>query len=187
MSDTTQTRGVNGRSDGDRAHESITDPEAIADSEGLEISQRTYIHENRDHCEANAVGRAIVGITDEDGRLLLLVNPAADHAILLHATVAPGEDWATIGRHTVEEMAGISVTLDTVERVRQVDHVLDGDSTPQSTTHHLVFGASVASPEATLDGPCEDDGWEIGWYDELPVGIDDNGTGALDDIRLFLG
>lgn len=192
MTDTVQSDTDHGtieqRSDDDRPTElSVTDPEALADRNGLEIRQRTFTHESREHCEADAAGRAIVGVTDEDGRLLVQVNREIDCAVLPNDTVGLDEDWATVGRHSVEERAGISVTLDSVERVRRVEHVVEGESTSQLTTHHVVFGASVASPETSLDGLCEDNDWEIGWYDELPVEVDDDGTGVIDDIRLFLG
>ncbi|MFC6962964.1 hypothetical protein ACFQJ8_14470 [Halocatena marina] len=75
MSDTTQADTT----DAHTTYESVTDPEAIANSEGIEIRQRTYTHEDRDHyqnhCEANAIGRAIVGVRNTADRLLLLVTP----------------------------------------------------------------------------------------------------------------
>lgn len=186
MSDTTQADTT----DAHTTYESVTDPKAIANCEGIEIRQRTHIHENRDHyqnhCEANAIGRAIVGVRETADRLLLLVNPAADHATLPNDTVAPDEDWATVGKHRVEEQAGIDVTLDSIERVRRVDHAVDGESTPRSTVQHVVFGASVSSSDATLDALCDEDS-EIGWYDELPVGTNNHGSYSRNDIQLFLG
>lgn len=178
------------QTDTDNAHstyKSVIDPATLADNEEFDIRQRTYSNGNQDHCEADAAGRAIVGVTDEEKRLLLLINPATDHAVLLNDTVAPDEDWAIIAQHRVKEMAGIDVTLDAVLRVRRVDHVIDGESTPRSTTYHVVFSASVASPGATLDGLCDDNAWEIGWYTDLPVEVDNDESGVLDDIELFLG
>ena len=183
MTKTTQTDTDDARS----TYDSITNPVTLADNEGRDIRHRTYTHENHDHCEADATGRAIIGVTDGEGRLLLLINPAADHVVLPNDTVAPNEDWATVGQQRIEEMAGIDITLDTVERVRRVDHVIDGESTPRSTTYHVVFGASVTSPGVALDELCDDNAWEIGWYDDLPVEVDDTGTGVLNDIQLFLG
>lgn len=162
------------------------DPEQLFENERTDTERRTYTHENADHCEADADGRAIVGVTSEDGRVLLLVNSEEDHTILPNDTVAPGEDWATVGQSWVEKSAGIDITLDDVERVRRVEHVVDGESTPHSVAHHVVFGASVASAGTIPDGLCADDPWELGWYDELPLDTDDDDAGVLADIRLFL-
>lgn len=191
MTDTTQANTTQANTtDSHATYESVTDPEAIANREGIEIRQRTHIHENRDHyqnhCEANAVGRAIVGVRDTADRLLLLVDPEIDHAILPNDTVAPDEDWATVGKHRVKEQSGIDAALDSIERVRRIDHAVDGESTPRSTVHHVVFSASVSSSDTTLDALCDED-WEIGWYDELPVETDNSGLYSLDDVRLFLG
>lgn len=160
------------------------DPERLFEAERTDTERRAYTHESTDYCEAAAAGRTIVGVTDEEGRVLLLVNPGENHAILPNETVAPGESWATVGRNRVEELAGIDVALDSVERVRRVEHVVEGESTAR-TTHHVVFGATVASAEMSLDGLCDDD-WTVGWHDDLPVETDEDEAGVLDDIRLFL-
>lgn len=161
------------------------DPEQLFADDAVDAERRTYTHEDAGHCEATAAGRAIVGVTDDDGRLLLLVNRDEEHAVLPNETVDADEDWAAAGRRRVEEMAGIDVALDGVERVRRVEHVVEDEGAPPDTTHHVVFGASPAS-DATLDGLCEDNDWEMGWHDGLPVEDEDDDAGALDDIRLFL-
>lgn len=110
------------------------DLEQLFDDERAATERRTYTHENADHCEADAAGRAIVGVTDADGRVLLAVNPKESHTILPNETVAPDEDWATVGRDRVEGLASIDVTLDGVERVRRVEHVVGDESTSRSPT-----------------------------------------------------
>lgn len=168
---------------------SVTDPVAAADSAGLAIDQRTHVHENReqyqDHCESDAIGRAIVGITDADDQLLLLVSREEKAAMLPNETVAPGEDWATVGREWVEGAAGIDVTIDGIERVRRVDHEIEGEDSPESTIYHVVFGGSVPS-EATIDGLCADNPFELGWHDELPVAEEEE-SAHVADVRLFIG
>jgi hypothetical protein len=199
--------------DGGSARQSVTDPVAVRSRPGVEATERTFVHDERDHCEAGAAGRAIVGVTDEDGAVLLWVHRERGHAILPNVTVAPGADWAAAARDDVAETAGLAVDLDGVERVRAVNHEVpvdadasEGDhrgsdapsaggpthqqTTHRQTTHHVVFSASPAVPAAQRDGPtvdtCDDE-WTAGWYDDLPADPDVyREASVLDDIRLFL-
>jgi hypothetical protein len=117
-----------------------------------------------------------------------MVHPEEEHAILSNDTIAPDENWRTIGREWVRGSASLDVEIDGIERVRRITHVVEGEETPRSVTHHVVFAASVVPTEAegTIpDGLCADNPWELGWYDELPFEIEDEG-GSLDDIRLFI-
>jgi hypothetical protein len=83
-------------------------------------------------------------------------------------------------------MAGLDVTLDGVVLVRRVEHVLrTAERDRTATTYHVLFEASPGS-DVALDGLCEDNHREPGWYDEVPFEFSDHGTGALEDIRLFL-
>jgi len=156
----------------------------------IDTKRLTLTHEDdehyENHCETDAAGRVIVGVIDADDRLLLQVNLDAGHAILPNDTVASNEDWATVGRECVKGSAGIDVTLDSVERVRRVEHVVADEETPRSITYQVVFGASVSAAGTIPDGLCEDNSFELGWYDAIPVDGDDHGAGVLDDIRLFL-
>jgi hypothetical protein len=68
------------------------------DESHVDTAERTCTHESADHCEADAAGRSIVGVTGADGRVLLWVHPEEEHAILSNDTVAPDENWRTIGR-----------------------------------------------------------------------------------------
>lgn len=161
------------------------------DTGPLETDERTYTHCGTDHCEADAIGRAIVGVTDADGNVLLVVNPEEEHAILPNCVVDPDEDWETGARRQLTETAGLDVPLDRVERVRRVEHVVDADSAdgtqhPPRTTHHVVFAASVESVRPPLDDLCDDNPWTLGWYDEVPVAVEDTGSGVIDDIELFV-
>lgn len=160
------------------------------DNGRVDTKRLTLTHEDdeqyEDHCETDAAGRVIVGVTDADGRLLLQVNLDAGYAILPNDTVASDEDWATVGRECVEGSTSIDVTLDSVERVRRVEHVVVDEEMPRSITYQVVFGASVSAAGTVPDGLCEDNPWEFGWYDAIPVDGDDHGAGVLDDIRLFL-
>lgn len=166
---------------------SVTDPVAAADSAGLAMERRRRVHESRaqyqEHCESDAVGRAIVGITDADDQFLLVVNQKQLVAMLPNDTVASGEDWATVSREWVEGAAGIDVVIVGIERVRRVDHEIEGEESPASTVHHVVFSGTAS--KTAIDGLCADNPFELGWYDELPIS-EDEGSEHIADVRLFI-
>lgn len=168
---------------------SVTDPRAVAEREGLSIIQRTHVHEDReqyhDHCESDVVGRSIAGITDEDGRLLLVVDPEQQYVVLPNATVARGEDWATVGREYVSELAGIDVTLGGIERVRRIEHVIESVGTVEHTVDHVIFGGSVASVKSPHDELCTNNPFELGWYEQLPPIDDTEPPESAADVKSF--
>ena len=122
----------------------MTDPAAVAERWGVAFERRTYEHEDAEHCEADAAGRAIVGLTDSKGRVLVVVRPEENHAVLPNETVDPGGDWAAVGREWVEGMVGVEATFDDVRLVREVEHLVDGGT--ESRTHHVVFDGSLVEP-----------------------------------------
>ena len=169
------------------------DPERLFDDEGIDTAERTYTHGNEEHYRnrhgAGTVGRVIVGITDAGGRLLLLTDPEEGHALLPNDTVGSGEHWTTVARKWVEGQAGIEVTIDGIERLRRVEHAIEGEETPRSLVHHVVLsGAAVSTAprEAPLDELGADNPWELGWYEQLPYEVEDPESDPIDDIRLFL-
>lgn len=163
----------------------VTNPAALADQEGIAFERRTYEHDDVEHCETEAAGRAIVGATDANERVLVVVQPQEGHAVLPNETVEPNGDWATIGRERVEAMAGIEVTLNDVQLIREVEHQIDGEL--RSRTFHVVFSASPIDSSVALDGLCDDNSWELRWIDTVPDWLpDDDPEGAHADIELFV-
>jgi hypothetical protein len=165
------------------------DPATLADRPDVEYCEETHAHEERDHCEAGAAGRAIVGVADGDGALLLCVREGGDHAILPNGIVDADDAWTETAREAVETL-GVAVDIEDAERVRRVEHVHE-DGTHLDTTHHVVFRASTAG--GTHDGrdsreepaiACDDE-WTATWVDEPPVALDRENDGAFADIRLF--
>jgi hypothetical protein len=166
------------------------DPERSFEDGHVDTKRLTLTHEDAErydeHSETDVIGRAIVGVTDVDGRVLLVVHPEERIATLPNDTVAPDEEWATVGRSWVEGAAGVDVTIEDIERVRRVEHAIENRDGVESVTYQIVFGASIPSAGTIPDGLCADNPWELGWYGELPFRMDDAGPGILDDIRLFL-
>jgi|GEM_PF-1463541 len=178
------------------------DPRTVADRPGVDYCEETYTHEERDHCEAGAAGRAIVGVTDAEGALLLCVRESGDHAILPNGIVDSDDAWTDVAREAVETL-GVAVELAGVERVRRVEHVHE-DGTHLDTTHHVVLRGSHPATERDgdesqdgcddCDGPggrdeptiaCDDE-WTATWAAEPPVDLERERDGVFDDIRLFV-
>ncbi|HET7325232.1 MAG TPA: hypothetical protein VFJ06_12975 [Halococcus sp.] len=163
----------------------MTDPKAIAERQEVAFERRTYEHDNVEHCEAEAVGRAIVGVSDTNGQVLVAVHSQEEYAILPNDTVEPGDDWAAVGREWIESMASVEVTLDDIRLVREVEHLVEGE--PRSRTHHVIFGGTLANPDATLSKLCDDNPWELRWIDAVPDWLPEDPQGVHGDIELFVG
>jgi len=159
------------------------DPARLREREGVGYDERTYVHDDKTHCAADAAGRAIVGVTNGRSEVLLLVT--GEHAILPNCTVDADEDWASVARETAAETAGGPVALERVRAVRRVEHRVEGADTPHNVTFQVVL---EASPEAETAPTAEDDDWTAGWFDEAPVSLDaEDGHGdAVADVRRFL-
>lgn len=171
---------------------SITDPATLTDHEDVDAEERTYTHPDPDHCEAGIDGRAVLGVTDADGALLLWVHESEDRAILPNVPVETGGDWARTAREYLTETADLPVDLDAVERVREVDHVVerDGEQTHLGTTHHVVFAGSPATDGGDVTDLAADtlnEDWTAGWYADVPVDLEADDAGVLADVRLFAG
>ena len=93
------------------------EPERLLNEGRVDTERLTLTHENddhyRDHCETDAIGRAIVGVTDADDRLLLVVDFENGHAACRTTRLLP----TRAGQPSVE----------TGSKARRV-------STPRSTT-----------------------------------------------------
>lgn len=161
-----------------------TDPGILRDREGVDYAGRTYEHEDADHCEADAVGRVVVGVSDPAGRYLLQVSDADEVALLPNATVDDGDSFLAAARRAVADLAGVTPTVEGPERARRVEHVT-GDGSLHNATHHVTVRASVdrEAPAASTGN----EGWTAGWYDEVPVKVEGKSGDALDDVLHFLG
>jgi hypothetical protein len=158
---------------------------AVDTPDDIAYAQRTYVHDDADYCAHGTDGRVIVGVTNDTGEVLLLVNDARAHAILPNCHVEDG-DWADVARRTVEESTGIAIDLDGPEVVRAVDHEIQGEDECDSRTHHVLYRARPVAAAKEDEPICEDPDWRIGWFAEVPYEIDDEHGDVLDDIERFL-
>lgn len=158
----------------------------FADFDDVEYEETTYVHEKADYCARDTDGRVVVGVTNDDGEVLLLINDEREHAILPNCHVEAG-DWRGVARDTVEESTGVAVDLVVPELVRVVDHRIEGEDAPRERTYHVVFAATPAGGRSAPEPNCSDPDWSAGWYDEIPVDIDEDTGDALADMNRFLG
>lgn len=167
----------------------LTDPEAVRDRTDVTGREHARTRDDRDHCGTSSAGQAVVGVRNDAGEVLLLVNREIGIAVLPHGTVPEEGDWAETARTDAAATTGIEFALQGVELVRRVEHRLEGEDGPHAVTHQVVFRGSAAggtiddckrSPEAGSDA------WTAGWYDGLPDGIDAPEGVSGEDLRLFL-
>ena len=168
--------------------DSLTDPETLRDREDVRFAEETVVREDRDHCATDIAGRAIVGVTDGAGAVLLTIHEADSVGMLPHGPVDPGEDWAEVARDTVELVTGVSFEIDGVELVRDLDHVVEGEAEPHSSTYNVIFRASLADEAARAADPSldENDHWNAGWFEEVPEELMPDAGRIEDDVRLFV-
>jgi len=168
--------------------ESEFDPQTVAGRSAVETAERTYVHEDTDHCEADAAGRVIVGVTNEHGEALLVVDHDRSIAVLPNATVDADEGWRAAARRAVADETGLTVTLDGPVCVRTIEHTTEQSETPHNETFHVVFDAATRD-DSELTVP-EDSPFEVGWYDTFPVegSATHSAQGdALRDVQRVLG
>lgn len=179
-----QNRGATSHDD---PIDSLTDPEALRGRTGVPFSQQTSEHE--DHCSIGVAGRVAVGVTDGDGRFLLLCNDELGIAIMPHGTVDADENWAAIARREAEGQTGIAVGLDEIVAVRAVDHLVEGTDEPHCSTHRVVFAGSPAGGEihdCKRSADAGSDTWRAGWFERLPEALAAPEGVPGDDLELFL-
>lgn len=163
------------------------EPTTLAERDDVEYAERTVTHETTDHCEADADGRVVVGVSGPDGDLLVLEDGETGLAALPNGTVDAKEDWHAVAREVAAEFANQPVTLDEPVRVRRVEHVLEDDPEPHSVTHQVVFPASVEGaddpPEPSVD---DHEPWIAGWRHDLPDAVEGESSNPVADIEIFL-
>lgn len=174
----------------------FSDPEDLRDREGVEVveGERTFDSEQFAALRrryAAIEGVVQVGITNDDGEVLLVgpeewAPPGGD--------VERGEEWAEAARRNMEQLLGVDVRIDSVERVEFTDFRLADDEDERFRADSVFFGASVVdAPEFVADPELPDDmthkyfedpdDMAVAWFGEVTDAVHDNHE---DHVRLFL-
>ena len=163
--------------------DALTDPETLRDRADVEyVDAPTETHQSHYETFESAAGTAVAGVTDDDGRLLLLRHDEVDLPAVCFTVVDSGDDYVAAARDIIETATGVEATLDDVLRVRRCTYRSE-DGT-ETTAWDVVFAASPVG-DRTIDPEAGHD-WTASWTDPETVELpDDEGNDVLDDLRLF--
>jgi len=170
------------RTDSPTSIDSLTDPESLRD-EAVAFVETTETHDDPEDCPTDVVGRAMVGVGNDDGETLVSVFEEPGVVLLPHTAVEQDGDWAETIVDLLADRAGLGIELDGVARVRVFDHYVAGEDDPRTTTHQVVFAGSTVGDDAVDDG-CT---WATRWVESVPEGFAPPGEDAGSDLALFLG
>lgn len=175
--------------DGTSELDEIRDPATVADRPDVDRHEHTFVHGDEDHCETGYAGRAIVGVTNDDGAVLAHFDAETPAVVLPNGKVDPGEDYVAAGEAAVEERTGVPVRIESPACVRTVHHRVEGEDEPFETTRQMVFRAAPTTddPEPVPGGPAADrEQVTLAWLSELPKGLANATEPSVDDVARFL-
>ncbi|ELZ86130.1 hypothetical protein C453_09943 [Haloferax elongans ATCC BAA-1513] len=159
----------------------LPDPAVLADREDIDYCEHTFVHEDGDFCERDYAGRAIVGVTNDAGEVLLQIHQESGAGVLPNVKVASDDDYVAEAVRGVSEQTGIDVEIEGIECCRLAKHDVEGEDTSIDATTHVVLSASPVSDD---DPHSDTDGVTAEWRDAVPEA--NRGLPADDDVRLFV-
>ncbi|GEM_PF-6734659 len=103
------------------------------------------------------------------------------------AGLEDGEDWLAAADRAVETLTDDPIDVGPPVLVRELEHVLEGEETPHTTSHTVVVEASPATERAADDltarTTCT---WDGKWLETFPDGCPATPEQPAADLRLFL-
>lgn len=162
-----------------------SDPTELAARDDVDEVTDTFPHGDEDHCEADYAGRAIVGVTNDAGEVLVVVDRDASHAVLPSPKVEYDGDWTGTAREELADIAEMEIRITGVERVRHAEHVLEGDDEVFDETTHVVLAAEPVADDHELPD-LGGEHWSLEWHDSFPTELIEDGTAEAHDARLFV-
>lgn len=159
--------------------ESAETAESITDPESLRGRDDVAIHEDAERVDgetfdlvADLDNMAVVGVTNDDGEVLLMRVTEDCELKVPTASVAPGEDYAEAARQWVRAQTGFAIELDALEAAWHYE-ARHEDEERVASRYFVVFSASPATDGTDIDDPAIDgledgDAEAIEWFAELP-------------------
>lgn len=154
--------------------------ESIIDHESLRNRDDIPFHEETDLVDGetlelveNLDDMAPVGVTNDEGEVLLMRVDEDCAWKIPSPSVGPSEDYAEVARRWVTEQAHLTIVLDAVEGVWCYAARLENED-HEATRNFVVFSASpvtdgTAMDDSNTDTPEENTATAVGWFDELPA------------------
>jgi ADP-ribose pyrophosphatase YjhB (NUDIX family) len=168
---------------------SLADPQEVRSREYIVFTTETQEHETFDHCSTDIAGNAVLELRNNDDEVLVLVNAEHGIAVAPHGDVAEGEDWAAAARREIQAVTGISIALDSIDAVKEVDHVVNEDGKPHNTTYRVIFSGHPVDGEiqdCKQSAQAGSDDWRATWVDDLPEDIEVPPGGPGNDLQFVL-
>lgn len=151
--------------------ESFSDPESLREREDVPF------HEERDVVDEETIDvlqdlddLAPVGVTNDDGEILVTRITETCAWKIPSSAVSPDEDFPTATREWVQQNTGLSISLDGIEGVWHFD-LRTEDEERTASRYFVVFSATPLGDES-LDARPADGAEEAGWFEELPEGAE---------------
>lgn len=168
---------------------SLADPQEIRSQEGIAFTTETQEHDTFDHCSTDIAGNAVLELRNEDDEVLLLIHDEHGIAVAPHGDVEEGDDWAAAARREIEAVTGIAIALDSIDAVKEVDHVVSEDGKPHRTTCRVIFsghpvGGEIQDCKQSAEAGSDD--WRAAWVDGLPEDIEVPPGGPGNDLQFVL-
>jgi ADP-ribose pyrophosphatase YjhB (NUDIX family) len=127
--------------------DSVTDPESLRDHDGVEFSEQTVVVDDEEFETAtegaeSQAGMVVVGVTNDDGEILLVDSEWVDGWVPPNGPVGTDEDWAAAADRWSEDQLGFPVAVGDPEFVvRTETQPESGDSSVVGYT--VGFTASL--------------------------------------------
>lgn len=157
--------------DSSRAVSPFTDPRDRADRDDVPVHvDSDVVPSDQFDTLTDLDDMAIVGVTQNDGRVLLRRLTADCDWKLPVVDVAADEEFVAAAVSAVEDVVGLPVALEGIAGVWRLEaETEDGRTT---TREFVVFEGTPASDPATLDLPVDvapdDAPAEVGWFEAFP-------------------
>ncbi len=176
--------------------DSLSDPETLRDRgvrfDPVERSlEREQFEGLRERYDAIA-GVVQVGLTTDDGRVLLEGSTESGGWAPPGGSVDPGEDWVASARSSMERQTGTDVEIDGAVLVEELTFRLEGDPDESFAGYGVTFAASLASAaDAFVENPTivdhpllpEDHDRTFEWFEAVPEDVNEN---HAEHVALFL-
>lgn len=155
------------------AVEPVTDPESLRDRGDVPFHEDVdAVPEETFETIRKLDDLALVGVTNDDGEVLLRRLTETCSLKIPSIAVDPGEDFTATARREVQRNTGLSIELDALEAAWRLEVRPEGGEDRTATRHFVVYSASPTADGSEEDDPTaipdDHEAVEVAWYDELP-------------------